>query len=74
MPDKHNKIHGSLKDDNMFLQKDGFVPKYLELARTMKDDFVYGKPKLDVYYLGLKPENVNNEFDGTFAPLKVLHK
>lgn len=58
----------------MYLQKDGFVPKYLELARTMKDDFVYGKPKLDLYYLGLKPEHVNTEFDGKYAPLKVIHK
>lgn len=38
------------------MDKDKWCPAYLELARTMKDDFVYGKPKLDLYYRGLKPE------------------
>lgn len=74
MADTHNRFNGPKPEMTMFLQKDGFVPKYLELARTMKDDFVYGKPKLDLVYLGLKPEHVNLEFDGKFAPHKVLHK
>jgi hypothetical protein len=34
----------------------------------MKDDFVYGKPKLDLFYIGMKPENVNEEFDGSKKP------
>ena len=58
-PDVHNKTHGSKQEASAFLQKDSFVPAYLELARTMKDDFVYGKPKLDLYYIGLKPEQQN---------------
>jgi len=51
-----------------FLQKSKWIPAYLELARTMKDDFVYGKPKLDLFYIGMKPENVNVEFDGSKKP------
>ena len=58
-PDKHNRVNGPEQEQSAFLQKDSFVPAYLELARTMKDDFVYGKPKLDLYYIGLKPEQVN---------------
>jgi len=56
----------------MFLQKDGFVPAYLELARTMKDDFVYGKPEMDLYYLGMKPEQKNEEFGNKPAMLRVI--
>lgn len=38
----------------------------------MKDDFVYGKPPLDLYYRGLKAEQVNVEFGGTYKPRQVL--
>ena len=72
--DTHNKFFGSEQSKSVYLQKDTFVPAYLELARTMKDDFVYGKPKLDLYYLGLKPEQVNQEFGGKHQPLKVINK
>ena len=44
----------------------------MELARTMKDDFVYGKPKLDLKYRGLKTEAKNVEFDGTKRPFKLI--
>lgn len=56
----------------MFLPKDQWTPAYLELARTMKDDFVYGKPKLDLFYLGQKTEAKNTEFDGTKKPFKLI--
>lgn len=58
----------SRPQEKQFIEKDKWVPAYLELARTMKDDFVYGKPKLDLFYLGLKPENVDKEFDGSKRP------
>jgi tetratricopeptide (TPR) repeat protein len=54
------------------LEKDPWIPAYLELARTMKDDFVYGKPKLDLYYLGLKSEHKDVEFDGTKKPFQLI--
>jgi hypothetical protein len=38
----------------------------------MKDDFVYGKPKLDLYFRGLKTEQTDVEFGGTIKPLRVL--
>lgn len=55
------------------MEKDKWIPAYLELARTMKDDFVYGKPKLDLYHRGMKPENLQQEFDGTKKPFKLLN-
>lgn len=58
-PDKVVKAEKS-----QFLKKDSWTPAYLEIARTMKDDFVYGKPKLDLYYRGLKPEQMGVEFGG----------
>ena len=39
----------------------------------MKDDFVYGKPKLDLFYNGVKPENLNMELDGTKKPFKLIN-
>ena len=72
IPDKHNKVNGPVKEKSDFLTKDGFVPAYLELARTMKDDFVYGKPNFDLYYIGLKPEQVNVEFGGKQQPFRVI--
>lgn len=53
--DIHNK-QSTGNEKSQFMEKDPWIPAYLELARTMKDDFVYGKPKLDLYYLGLKSE------------------
>lgn len=70
--DKHNKVAGPKKDESQFLKQDRWQPAVLELARTMKDDFVYGKPKLDLFYKGLKPEHVMTNFDGTHGPLKVI--
>jgi len=39
----------------------------------MKDDFVYGKPKLDLFYLGAKAEDLNTELDGTKKPFKLIN-
>lgn len=61
--DNFENIHGKWpqqkKEASQFMDKDKWIPAYLELARTMKDDFVYGKPKLDLYYRGLKAEHKN---------------
>ena len=62
--DPHNKANPH-SEKTVFLKKDSWTPAYLELARTMKDDFVYGKPKLDLYYRGLKAEQIGVEFGGT---------
>ena len=59
--------------ESQHLDKDKWCPAYLELARTMKDDFVYGKPKLDMFYRGLKPEHLHVEFDGTKKPFQLIN-
>ena len=71
--DKFNKIGGHKKEKSAFLEKDAWIPAYLELARTMKDDFVYGKPKLDLYYRGMKTETKNQEFGNIPKPYNVIH-
>ena len=63
---------GTKKEATEFLPIDQWTPAYLTLARTMKDDFVYGKPKLDLYFQGLKTEQTDVEFGGTTKPLRVL--
>jgi hypothetical protein len=71
--DKFNKVAGAKKEDSAFLKKDLWIPAYLELARTMKDDFVYGKPKLDLIYRGMKPEQKNTEFGNIQKSYNVIH-
>ena len=66
--DKHNKITGSVKEKGQFMDQDKWEPPVLILARTIKDDFVYGKPKLDLRYIGLKPNQPNTQFGGGYAP------
>lgn len=56
------------KDAN--LAKDEWVSAYLELARTVKDDLVVGKPPLVTYFKTIKAEDKNKEFVGTHALLK----
>ena len=72
--DDHNKWGGRTKEEKAFLDKEKWIPAYLELARTMKDDFVYGKPKLDLYYRGLKSEHLDKEFAGTSKPFKLINR
>jgi hypothetical protein len=72
MPDTHNKTNGPVKPTSMFLKKTGFVPKVLELSRTIKDDFVYDKADFDLYYLGMKAEQKNEEFGDKAKMLRVL--
>lgn len=71
LPEKLESIDQNL--ESKFLDKDKWIPAYLELARTMKDDFVYGKPKLDLFHRGVKPEHQNIEFDGTKKPFKLIN-
>jgi hypothetical protein len=52
------------------LDKDEWVSAYLELARTVKDDLVVGKPSLVTYFKTVKAEDKNKDFIGTHA----LHK
>ena len=54
------------------LAKDEWVSAYLELARTVKDDLVVGKPALVTYFKTVKAEDKNQEFTGTKALLKVI--
>ena len=75
---KYHDLPGKLQSidqnpETLFLEKDKWTPAYLELARTMKDDFVYGKPKLDLFYLGAKAGDHNTELDGTKKPFKLIN-
>lgn len=75
LPQKNEPIGQRFGDNkkSVFLQKDAWIPAYLELARTMKDDFVYGKPKLDLYFRGLKTEAKETQFGGYKQPLNLIH-
>ena len=55
-----------------YLQKDEWCSAYLELARTVKDDVVVGKPPLRTYFKAMKAEDKNNEFSGEHKLHKLI--
>jgi hypothetical protein len=56
------------------LDKDEYITKYLELARQMKDDVVFGKPNFNLYSRSMKPADLNVEFGGTVTkPFKCIY-
>ena len=61
-------------EKNPFLDKDEYTTKYLELARQMKDDVVFGKPNFNLYFKSVKPADLNEEFGGTATkPFKCIY-
>jgi hypothetical protein len=69
--DKHSK---SQKEANPFLDKDEYTSTYLQLARQLKDDVVFGKPNFNLYFKAMKPNDLNEEFGGTKTkPFKCIY-
>jgi hypothetical protein len=61
-------------DQKPFLEKGEYTTKYLELARQMKDDIVFGKPNFNRYYKTSKPADINEEFGGIKTkPFKCIY-
>lgn len=62
------------KEKNPFLDKEEFTPAYLQLARQLKDDVVFGKPNFNLYFKTMKPNDLNEEFGGTKTkPFKCIY-
>ena len=57
-------MKGLHTEKTQFLDKEEYASGYQRLARTLKDDAVFGKPEFDLYYKGLKPESLDVEFGG----------
>ncbi len=56
------------------MDKEEFTPAYLQLARQLKDDVVFGKPNFNLYFKALKPRDLNEEFGGLKTkPFKVIY-
>ena len=53
-----------MEEPTQFLNKEDYESGYQRLARTLKDDAVFGKPEFDLYFKPMKPENLNEEFGG----------
>jgi hypothetical protein len=53
-----------LEGKDPFLAKEEYETGYQRIARTLKDDAVFGKPEFDLYYKGVKPEDLDTEFGG----------
>ena len=67
--DKHNKLITKV-ESSPFLQKEEWKPYKV----STRDDFEHSpqKPKLDLYYNGLKAEHKNFELGGINKPFKVI--
>eukprot|EP00350_Pseudokeronopsis_sp_OXSARD2_P007138 CAMPEP_0170549714 /NCGR_PEP_ID=MMETSP0211-20121228/7861_1 /TAXON_ID=311385 /ORGANISM="Pseudokeronopsis sp., Strain OXSARD2" /LENGTH=76 /DNA_ID=CAMNT_0010855899 /DNA_START=2145 /DNA_END=2372 /DNA_ORIENTATION=- len=46
------------KEKNVFLDKEEYTSAYLQLARQMKDDVVFGKPNFNLYFKSMKPQDL----------------
>lgn len=69
--DKHTTLP---KHQNVFLDKEEFTPAYLQLARQLKDDVVFGKPNFNKYFKAMKPNDLNDEFGGVKSkPFKCIY-
>lgn len=53
-----------LEEPDVFLPKEDYETGYQRIARTLKDDAVFGKPEFDLYYKGTKPGELDTEFGG----------
>lgn len=67
LPDRFQK-----KEASAFLAKDKWESVVTELARTTNDTQVVGKPPIEKYFKRMKPENLQQEFDGTWKQFKVI--
>jgi len=54
------------------LQKDKWESAYITLSRTINESKVVGKPEVQKYFKTMKPEHLQNEFDGTFKKFLVI--
>jgi hypothetical protein len=69
--DKHAPFK---KEKKLFLDQEEFTPIYLQIARQMKDDVVFGKPNFNLYFKAMKPKDLNEEFGGTRTkPFKCIY-
>jgi len=82
LPDKLKEVAGKFsdkhstfkKEKNNFLDKEEYTSQYLQLARTLKDDVVFGKPNLKLYFRTVKPADLNEEFGGIKTkPFKCIY-
>ena len=73
--DKHNKWPAKKREGSLFLEKDEWIPWGVKVARELKDEFVYteDRPKLDLFYNGLKPEDKEYEIGGVKKPFKIIY-
>ena len=55
-------VKGKQPESTIFLDKEEYASGYAKLARTLKDDAVFGKPEFDLYYKGLKPRDKDVQF------------
>lgn len=60
------------KESSQWLAKDKWESAYTELARTINETEVVGKPKMQKYFKRMKPENLQQEFDGAWKSFRVI--
>lgn len=82
LPDRLTGISQKFKDPitkqkqetNQFLDKEQYESVYVQMARSMKDDVVFGKPNFNLYSKPLKPIDLHDEFGGLKSkPFKCIY-
>lgn len=71
LPDKLHEV-GTAKRHEL-PERSEFVDPITVIAKSLRDDVVYGKPLFQKYARPLKPEDLNIEMGGIHKLFKVLH-
>ena len=53
------------KERDPFLEKEKWENAYTLMARGINENKIVGKPPVQKYFKSMKPEHLNQEFDGT---------
>lgn len=60
------------KEKSLFLQKDQWESQVKTLARTINDHKIVGKPPIVKHFKAMKPEHLEQQFDGSPSPFKAI--
>lgn len=61
------------KEPTQFLAPEKWESAYTHLARTINEANIVGKPPVQKYFKSMKPENLQQEFDGTHKNFKLIY-
>ena len=66
------KVKHLKKEQSLYLEKAPWESQIKTLARTINDDKIVGKPPIVRHFKAMKPEHLDQQFDGSPSPFKAI--